>query len=290
MRVAVGIDVGGTKTHVGIYDEQGNKLHDFVTGGTNLANDKDVAIQIVYEATGSALAALGEVEVAKIVIGMAGVMNHPLLPALIETLEVAYRTKVAVYNDVVFAHKAIFQNQPGLLLSAGTGSIAVVRADAEYQVIGGYGHLFGDEASGYDIAKRGLMHAMHQADCGRSDALSAALLQALGTETIRAAVPMLYKQNKAETAALARVVAGLAEQGDEVALAVLTASADAFVGQVVVALRELGIEPQRYAFWGSVLQNNVYMRDYIRRELQQAFTCSEVSSAQVDITRTVIFE
>ncbi|TLG72757.1 N-acetylglucosamine kinase [Culicoidibacter larvae] len=290
MRVAVGIDVGGTKTHVGIYDEQGNKLHDFVGLGTNLANDKEVAIQIVYEATGSALSALGEIEVAKIVIGMAGVLNHPLLPSLIETMEAAYRTKVAVYNDVVFAHKAIFQNQPGLLLSAGTGSIAVVRAASEYRIIGGYGHLFGDESSGYDIAKRGLMHAMHQADRGQNDVLSSALLEALGTETIRAAVPKLYKQNKAETAALAKIVAELAEQGDVVAQTILSDSADAFADQVIVALQEFGIQPQCYAFWGSVLQNNLYMQDRIRRQLEHAFTCSEVSSQHIDITQAVIFE
>ena len=68
--------------------------------------------------------------------------------------------RIQVLSDVELAHAAIFGEGPGLLIAAGTGSIALVRdRRARLRRIGGWGPLLGDEGSGFWIGKSALSDA-----------------------------------------------------------------------------------------------------------------------------------
>jgi len=65
--------------------------------------------------------------------------------------------RVAAVSDVELAHAAAFGGGPGLLLVAGTGSIAVARdRRGRWRRAGGWGQLLGDEGSGFWIGRAAL--------------------------------------------------------------------------------------------------------------------------------------
>jgi hypothetical protein len=73
-------------------------------------------------------------------------------------------TNVSVSSDLVGAAYALLGNQDGVIGILGTGSVAaVIRDHRVEQVLGGYGHLLGDEGSGYSFGKHLLYNYVHQA-------------------------------------------------------------------------------------------------------------------------------
>ena len=65
--------------------------------------------------------------------------------------------KIQAISDVELAHADAFGAKPGLLIAAGTGSIALLRAKgARLRRFGGWGPLLGDEGSGFWIGKSAL--------------------------------------------------------------------------------------------------------------------------------------
>ena len=75
-----------------------------------------------------------------------------------------------VMNDVKVAYEGAFCGKPGVLLLAGTGSMAWACSSAGKDVrTGGWGHAFGDEGSAFWIGREAIARASRAID-GRSDA------------------------------------------------------------------------------------------------------------------------
>lgn len=291
MEIVIGIDAGGTKTNFVAYQENGEVLKKVAREGANLANDRERAIDTLM----SGLKELLHTEnwtVKQIIIGMAGVVRNPLVPLLMETIEKQYHARVTIYNDVVFAHKAIFKNKDGILLSSGTGSIAIVKAanETEYQIVGGYGHLFGDEASGYDIARLAVVYCTEQHDFGKSDAFTTAILRELAVENIRDAVPYLYRATKGEVAQLAQTVAELELAGNETAKMIILQSAKAYVDHLITVIKTKSYQVKEYALWGSVFQNNKTISQYIHERLADELNLKEIEATAIEVTVAALYE
>lgn len=76
--------------------------------------------------------------------------------------------RVALMHDAPIAHAAALGGDPGVVVIAGTGSVAFARAeDGVSRTTGGWGYLFGDEGSAFWIARRAFEHAIRCTDgCG----------------------------------------------------------------------------------------------------------------------------
>jgi N-acetylglucosamine kinase len=115
----------------------------------------------------------------------------------------------------------------GICVLAGTGSSVYGRSPLGHEVrVGGWGHLLGDEGSGYDIARHAF-RAITQAADGRSPRtlLSDAIPNAVGVDSVDALRDRLYPAPPvAETARLARVVVELS-QTDAVAAEIVAGAA-----------------------------------------------------------------
>ena len=85
-------------------------------------------------------------------IGMAGAGT------VVEKLTDAFSKKIlcrfVVDSDLKMSHIATFKNNDGNLFIAGTGSSLLSRKDGEFIQKGGWGHILGDEGSGYWIGKQ----------------------------------------------------------------------------------------------------------------------------------------
>ena len=113
----------------------------------------------------------------------------------------------------------------GIALIAGTGSIALGR-DARGTVAraGGWGHIIGDEGSGYDLGRQ-CLQAVAKASDGRGQAtmLLDLLLKHWRLDNASAMIGKVYNNDgdKGAIAALSALVFAAARDGDEVACAIV---------------------------------------------------------------------
>jgi glucosamine kinase len=146
------------------------------------------------------------------------------LQTALERERLAWR--VLVTSDAELARAAAFEGGPGVLLIAGTGSIALSRdADGTLRRVGGLGWRMGDQGSGYWLASRALeaVGAMHD-QLGPVTRLAETLPAAVKAPGIAALVRWSTTATPAAVAALGPHVVECAEHGDPVALDLVNAS------------------------------------------------------------------
>jgi len=219
-RFLIGADVGGTKTAVAVSSDgqivgRADGPGAAVRPGRALASASTI-IEVVRRALSTAGRVTGDV----LVVGAAGAgreAERSELRTALRNENVA--SQVVVTTDIEIALEAAFADGPGIVVSAGTGSIAVGRDQAgKRHRIGGYGWQMGDEGSGYAIGRASL-GAVSRAVDGRSPptALSQRLLQATRSADFESLIRWAAGASPAEVAALAPHVLAVAKEGDPLA-------------------------------------------------------------------------
>lgn len=195
--------------------------------------------------------------------GLAGVGN-PVERSQVEEALAGAADCVRVVSDGQIALEGAFGGGAGILLIAGTGSVAYGLAeDGRVDRCGGWGLVLGDEGSGYAIGRAGLAWALRAVDGrGPETALLARFLEVLGLEGPRAIPPWAGRAEKSRIAALAQHVFTLAEQGDAVAERIAGEGASLLAEHVTALARRLG--PWSGAvpvvFHGGALSTPLYSR------------------------------
>lgn len=238
-RVA-GVDAGGSHTAAVVTDAS---LH--VLGradgpaGIVRPGALEASADAIMTAIGGALRGAGEASLTACVVGAAGAGDAPVQTALADALRARgapAATVVTTDADVAFA--GALPDGPGILLLAGTGSIALARDAAGVRHrVGGRGWLVGDEGSGFALGRAGVAAVVRALD-GRGPAttLSQALPQALDLTGTADLVRWAGQAGPQDLAALGAAVQRAAAAGDAVALGLLDAAAEDLVAHVV-ALR-----------------------------------------------------
>ncbi len=166
MKLALGFDGGGTKTHCVLIDAQGNVLAQSRSGPSNpMRVGFTVAIASVSEAAQLALQNAGASmdDLAAICAGNAGT-GRPEVAQKMETLlsQEFPQALVRICTDLELTVEAAGDG-PVVVLLAGTGSAAVGRDHAGHLArVGGHGPLLSDEGSAYDVGRRAVMTGMRQ--------------------------------------------------------------------------------------------------------------------------------
>jgi len=191
------------------------------------------------------------------VIGAAGAgraQEQEALAAAVRDAGVA-RT-VRVLPDGAVALAAMFGTGPGIIVNAGTGSIAFARdASGALHRSGGYGWQLGDEGGGYWLGRRALdLAARAQDGRGEGSTLLARLLAALGLCSFDDLVRWSVTAAPAQVAALAPHVLNAAREGEGVAQRAAADAARELVGLAVALQRHFpGTEPIPLATAGGLL-------------------------------------
>jgi N-acetylglucosamine kinase-like BadF-type ATPase len=130
-----------------------------------------------------------------------------------------------VTHDALIALAGANSGKPGIIVISGTGSIAFGQNErGETARTGGWGYIFGDEGSGFDIARQALRAILREHEgWGARTALTPALLAATGAADANAMLHLFYKPEwpRARVATLASIVDRVAEEGDPIAIGVL---------------------------------------------------------------------
>lgn len=167
----IGIDGGGTKTSFKLFDESCKCIANVLGPTCHLlqVNSKK-AIQILVEGVNKLLENLPISRNILIGIGLAGYGEDKTLRSEIEKVcEQAFsKFEYYIFNDVSIALEGALNGQDGILVVAGTGSIALSKKNGEYTRMGGWGYMLGDEGSAFWIAKEIFRHYTLQVD-GRSE-------------------------------------------------------------------------------------------------------------------------
>ncbi len=124
-----------------------------------------------------------------------------------------------VVADGEIALAAAFGTEPGILINAGTGSIAYARdRSGRLRRAGGHGWQLGDEGGGYWIGRRALSTAAKARDrMGEAAGLLARLLATLGLREFDELVRWAATATPAQVATLATPVLAAAKDGDAAA-------------------------------------------------------------------------
>jgi glucosamine kinase len=219
-RILIGADVGGTKTAVAV--SQDGKIVGRADGpGAALRPGRAlVSASTIADVVRQALSAAGLLSGDVLVVGAAGAGREPERDELRKALRGEnVASAVVVTTDIDIALAAAFADGPGIVVSAGTGSVAVGRDGTGKQYrIGGYGWQMGDEGSGYAIGRASL-GAVSRAIDGRSPktALNDRLLKATRSDNYDDLVRWAAGASPAEVAALAPHVLAVAAAGDTLA-------------------------------------------------------------------------
>lgn len=160
----------------------------------------------------------------------------------------------------------------GIVVIAGTGSAVLGRNKGTLRSAGGYGHLFSDHGSAYDLAAAALERAFLDYDRSghtTSTPLAQALLEATGQNEMQGLVSWTLANNRKQTLAfLARSVVALAETGDRAALDVLRSRGKQLALSVQACAAALQWAAPRVAVKGGLFENSALWFDIFRRELQ----------------------
>src|SRR5256885_1534329 len=149
-----------------------------------------------------------------------------------------------------------FADGTGIIVSAGTGSIAYARDPAgQLHRAGGYGWQLGDEGGGYWLGRRALdVAARAQDGRGEGSTLLARLLGALGLQRFDDLVRWTATATPAQVAALAPHVLNAAGDGEVVAQRAVEDAARELVALVVALERHYpGTAPVSVAMAGGLL-------------------------------------
>lgn len=277
MRHVLGIDAGGTKTVCILADEQGQVLAEARASGANLQAVGELEVEkVLHQVMEEALGDRGLLPQA-ICLGMAGVDRDDDL-AIVRAImkRIAYKARTLVVNDALVALVAGAGAEPGLVLIAGTGSIAYGRNRAARAArAGGWGYVLGDEGSGYWIGRRALGAVVRQSDQrGRPTLLTGRLLQHFGISKPQELVQVVYYRNlrPSAIAALATHVSQAAQDGDEVANEILREGAEELLGTAVSVITRLDLnrEPFVCVFAGGIFQAVPWLADQLQARLAEA--------------------
>lgn len=146
---AIGVDAGGTWTRLVAVDPARKRRRRLrVRSGPPVATLLSRALQELGLRRG---------DVAALVVATRGVWTQSEREAAARRLRPLGR-RVRVISDVEAAHRAAVGDRPGLLVLAGTGSIALARdASGQWARAGGLGPLLGDPGSAFAIGRQWLL-------------------------------------------------------------------------------------------------------------------------------------
>ncbi|MBE5106394.1 ATPase [Bacillus thuringiensis] len=215
MKYMIGVDGGGTKTESIAFDQNGNELAKGTSGFGNILIDYEDALSHIMDSINQCRKSLINERCVCICLGLAGI-SAANTNELTLRLKKEYGTKIEVFNDAMIAHAAALKGKDGILTIGGTGAICVGRKGGMYEYSGGWGHILGDEGSGYWIALQALKKMALQFDQGVSLCpLSLNIQRQFQLLTPSQIKCLVYTSSKDKVAAIAPLVIQEARNGND---------------------------------------------------------------------------
>lgn len=272
----LGVDGGGTKTRAVVTDARQNILGEGLAGPSNplrvgigkAAANVRAAIKEACRAAGVKLSQIVATEV-----GLAGVRGAEIRASMHRALADLNLPELEIVTDADTALFGATGGRPGLVIIAGTGSICCgINAQGQQECAGGWGPLAGDEGSGSWIA-RSALQAVARASDGRGPdtALTAAACRFFAVTTPEAVMLEINQPTLTNDrmAAFARFTIEAAQDGDQVARAILAEAGRVLGVAAATVIRKLRMRQEKFqvAYVGGVFAAGELLLAHLRAEV-----------------------
>lgn len=280
MRVYLGVDGGNTKTLAFIADQTGQIIGAGRSGNSDVYAhpNPESALDAIEAAVRSALAQAGvdQGAITSACYSLAGADWQEDYIELHDGLTMrGLGAQIAVYNDAIGALRAGSPDGTGVVIACGTGGAMGARnAKGEYW----HTSYWQDSMCGRDLGYQA-MRAVRHADIGieKPTALTAAVTDFFKVESVAAMLRRFWMRpihppNDIEVSKLAPIILDLAEQGDEVARAMIIDHGVRLAQYALAAARKVGIErtPFHLILNGGVFRHpGRLMRDTITQYVRE---------------------
>jgi N-acetylglucosamine kinase-like BadF-type ATPase len=235
----------------------------------------DVLVNLIQEAKGQAGSGGNIVKSWAGLSGFGRATDQAALRPMLDPLVPDLR----LTNDVELVLGAL-PGTTGIALIAGTGSIVAGRNDqGAFVRVGGWGHLLGDEGSGYDLGKQALHAIAEQIDGrGPETGLTPLIFEEWEISEPYELITRTYDPatTKADIARLARFPLDLAYRQDAVSIRIVESATSELARMVVTAARKLGFTGSLpLAMTGGMLIHHLIMRDKVLGHLREEWPVIE---------------
>ena len=295
--LVVGVDGGGSRTRVLLADANGLVLARTEGPATALIPGQESAAADIIKsliADTLAIAERSDTRPAVCVVGVAGAGSERTAQALWSALASRrIADDVSVQADATIALDDAFGDSAGVLLIAGTGSVAFARAaDGRLERCGGWGPNIGDEGSAAWLGRRTLS-VITAAQDGREPetALGGAVLTALELETLEDLIPWAADARPGTVAALVPVVMQVAATGDLRANALISLCVEELVLHIRTLARRCFTDERAavpVAFAGGLLSKGSLVRKRLEQRLKSVVPGATLRADDVDAARGAV--
>lgn len=176
-----------------------------------------------------------------------------------------------IVNDVELAHYGSLGLTDGILILSGTGSIAMRLENGNKTRVGGWGHLIGDEGSGFDIGYQTINHISRVFDeLDEESELSKMICEKYQFDFASKVINYIYSSTdyRYDVARLSQIVGLAAENGCPKAIEIIESAAESLIEYAY----KLRMNDEVVSYAGSVFKCNT-LKEWIR--VQTDFELSE---------------
>ncbi len=277
--IFLGIDGGQSHTEAFIADARGRILGRGRGGPSNHAEQpggRERLAKAVSESVGAALSVAQMPCLEKVIFSAAYCAMTGGADFKEEIIGGSIRAeKLIVAHDAPAALAGGLGGKPGIVIIAGTGSVAYGENErGETAQIGGWGHLLGDEGSGYWMALQAIKRAIYWEDYGfrkrraepvvKPNNLENLALNYFNRSSLRALALAVYGEeiSRDELAGFARAVHQAAMEGESGAQKIIREGAGALFTLALMAARRLRMPAPQMVGAGGVFRGALTQSEF----------------------------
>ncbi|MHB1454088.1 MAG: N-acetylmuramic acid 6-phosphate etherase [Saccharofermentanales bacterium] len=290
----IGLDSGGTRNTVRIETAGRQLICEQSFAGSNINASPAESLDAMSSSLLRAVHAipLDITQCISVSIGMAGASRRENCIGVEQMVRsIGFTCPVFTTDDATAAFYGAFGEQSGIVLIAGTGSICLgITPQGIFHRCGGWGHLIGDEGSGFDIGRQ-VLNAVLKAYDGRAPQtmLTSLISVHLGLEAPDKIINHAYRGGKSAIAALAPLCEEAASAGDHAAMDILETAADSLISHITAVAVNFDRSdlPLRLVLTGGALNEDSLLYRIVRSRIHRVLPCPPEASSVIafDIIR-----
>jgi N-acetylglucosamine kinase-like BadF-type ATPase len=277
MKYYIGIDGGGTKTHLVCLNYEKSKIGESFGGNSNfLMNGVEKVTETLYTLINEFITShnFSYDDLVSVVLGTTGAGRVADAQRLEEAVYNKFLLnknplkKFTVVSDARIALETAFPGVSGAILIAGTGSIMFGKTSSgEILRVGGLGRFLGDEGSGFKLGQRGLIATARAIDGrGEQTLLREMVAEKFGFKEPNDLISAVYT-NGFDIASVAPLVVEAADKGDDIANKILDEESDGLIDHIKAMKDKFGDETLKISLVGSVLTKPNSFSDLFKQKL-----------------------
>ena len=275
-RLALGVDGGGTKTEFAVVTEEGRVLWQLTLEGCN-PNDVGIhrATELLCQGIGEAVREFPSI--CAVFCGIAGVGTGNNISKLTQGVKSVY-PRLAVRIETDSANLFALDDDAGMVMISGTGSVVFVKRGEECIRLGGWGYLLDQAGSAYDIGRDAIAQALAEEDALMPSSTMSLLLQRrLEVSRVWDAVARIYAGGRPFIASLAGVVFEAYGLGDPNAVAIVDRNGARLAQLLELGVRSYGASPKVVASGGMFAHFGKILIPQIQKYTDVVVDCGSIA-------------